>query len=325
MNVRSGLPVDLFVRRKAVVLSILVWAGPAAAEGDANKEDAVAEEKKADEDEKKKDVKEKPKEDDSHEGWWKYCSYPGPPGEDGKAWAKIATGCSVSGLRIAFTGLDIPNQGIDAGVMFHGQGEEFVRWGIVSVHGSHRSGIGGGGAGFEGELGGSLTLGIRAPVGRRHGPFIRAGIAGHLLGNDLFYSSLLELPRGEMGYQYMSGITVLEAAVTTGFAIDGRYGQRIPPTIGYSPLTPLSGFAFGGYLAVQLPHMRLGVGVQGVPASEGAPRNVYTGQAIACAVGFVLALCFDMRTMSEDGLAPFGHPAHATYYGGITFGFSRER
>lgn len=311
-----------------VVLSVLAWSGPAWAGDDTKNEEIVAEEKKADEDEKKKNEKDdkekdgdKEKKDDAHEGWWKNCS----SGDDGNAWAKIATGCSVSGLRIAFTGLDLPNRGITVGVMFHGQGEEFIRWGLASVHASHRSGLGGGGSGFEGELGGSLTFGIRAPVGLRHGPFVRAGIAGHLLGNDLFYSSLLELPRGEIGYQYMSGITVLEAAATTGLAIDGRYGQRIPPTVGFSPLTPLSGFALGGYLAVQVPHMRLGIGVQGVPASEGAPRNTYTGQATACAVWFVFALCFDIRTMSEDGLAPFGHPARATYYGGITFGFSRER
>lgn len=276
-----------------------------------------------------KEKTEKKEKGDDHEGSWKSCK----DGEDGKPGAssleqgRLATGCSILGMRIAFTGLDtVPARGITVGAQVHDQGEEFERIGIASVHATHRSSVGGGGSGFEGELGGSLTVGVRAPVAKRHGPFVRGGVSGHLLGNDLFYASLIELPRGEIGYQYLRGVNVVEVAATMGYAIDGRYGQRNLTPLPYSPLLPLSGFAWGGYVAAQVPHLRLGVGVEVVPEQDGLKGQVYTGTANACAFGFIFALCFDVRTMSEDGLGAFTSSSRLrTFYGGLTLGLSGQR
>ena len=93
--------------------------------------------------------------------------------------------------------------------MASSEGEEFNRRGLFSTHGMHRLAIGGGGAGFEGTLQGSLAGGFRFPVGERHGPVIRAGIFGYLRGNDAFYASLLDLPQVQVGYQYLHGRTVI--------------------------------------------------------------------------------------------------------------------
>lgn len=238
---------------------------------------------------------------------------------------RLATGCSgVIGLRIPVTGLDAPNTGVWVGASIHSQGEEYVRRDILSVRALHHMGLGGGGAGFEGVLDGSLAIGGRVPLGAKHGPVARVGVAGHVLGNDLFYSSLIELPQGQIAYQYMSGITVVEVGGTLGLVLDGRYGQRYLAPPGISPHTALGGLELGGYAALQASHFRLGVQAQRVPIRE-APGNLYGAQGSFCGIGFFMAMCLDVRVTSQDGLGPFGAPSRATYYGGITFGFSRER
>ena len=263
----------------------------------------------------------KKEEKTDREGTFKSCT----EGEDTKVAARLATGCSMIGLRFVFTGLDVPARGITAGVAFHTQGEDFDRWNILSVHATHRTTLGGGGSGFEGELSGSVTVGVRAPLAKHHGPFVRGGVSGHVLGNDLFYGSLIEFPRGEVGYQFMSGITVVEAGMTFGYAIDGRYGQRNLVPLPYSPLSPTSGFAWGGYVALQAPHMQLGVSLEGVPMSEGASGTIMNGLASACAYGYIFALCFDVRILSQDGLGPFGNSIRSTYWGGVTLGFTGKK
>jgi hypothetical protein len=306
---------------------LISFLAPAAwADDDEQKDEDKKEDDKKDDDKKsaedkdkeEKEKKEKEKKEEDKE-WKRSCA------NDDETTVKLhaATGCSVIGLRIAFTSMDVPNTGLNAGVMFAGQGEDYGRWSLFSVRATHKDGIGGGGAGFEGELGGTLTVGIRVPFSRKQGPIARVGVAGHILGNDLFYSSRIELPRSELGYQYMSGVVVVEAGATMGYVIDGRYGQRVPPhTDGTSPHTPIAGFELGGYLSVQVPHVRLGVSLENVPMTEGFKGNILMGQASACLVGFVFAFCGDMRTLGQDGL--FGSALRSTYYGGLTFGFTSK-
>jgi hypothetical protein len=196
-----------------------------------------------------------------------------------------------------------------------GQDQKY-RW--PSVRTTYQFGLGGGGSGFEGEYGGSFTGGVRIPLGRRHGPIARVGFGGHVLGNDRFYSSRIEVPRFELGYQILSGMVFVEAAGTTGYVIDGRYGQRIPPRIdGQSPHTPLAGFEIGAYLSVHVPYVRLGVSLERVPITDGSSGSVLLGQANAC-VGYGFAVCGDVRAFGQDGI--FG-AARSTYYGGITVGW----
>jgi hypothetical protein len=242
---------------------------------------------------------------------------------------RLATGCSgVFGVRVPVTSADLPRTGVWVGFGLHAEGEEYLRRGLFSVRGTHRLALAGGGAGFEGTLGGGLAVGARLPFGERHGPVVRLGVTGHVMGNDVFYSSLIEAPQGQVGYQYMRGITVIELGATGGYAIDGRYGQRLYANVllPVSPLRPLGeGLAFGGYLAVQVPHFRLGVSGEGVPTREGLSGGSYWAQGTLCGMGFLGAICADFRVMANGGLGPFGTPTEATYYGGITFGVSRER
>lgn len=252
--------------------------------------------------------------------WWKSCT----EHDETTNFTRIATGCSVFGLRIALTGQDIQRPTTFT-VGAHAQGEEIGRMNALSIRRTSRMGIGGGGSGFDGELAGSLTVGARAPIAKSHGPFVRGGIAGQILGNDRFYASLLELPRAELGWQYMSGITVVEGGATAGLALDGRYGIRSAIPQPESPLVPLFGVAWGGYVTLQVPHLRMGVSAEAIPKGDQRSGLVVMGLAHACAVGFLLAACFDVRVMSEDGLAPFGDAKHATYYAGMTLGFSSGR
>lgn len=327
MNPKVGYFVKHLMRITPFLHVLVLVLGTTPAWADDDDDDADKKEEKKDGDEKEKDKdKEKDndkdkdkdkKKDDENNAWKRSCA------DEDETTVKLHTslGCSVAGLRIAFTGMDVPNTSPRAGVMFYGQGEEFGRWSILSVRATHRDGIGGGGSGFEGELGGTLTVGVRIPFSRKQGPIARVGVAGHVLGNELFYSSRIELPRSELGYQYISGVVVLEAGATLGYVIDGRYGQRLPArTDGISPHTPLAGLEVGGYLSAQVPHVRLGVAMESVPMVEGYKGNVLMGTATACLVGFVFALCGDMRTLGQDGL--FGSATRATYYGGITFGFT---
>jgi hypothetical protein len=242
---------------------------------------------------------------------------------------RLATGCSgVMGIRVPITGTDIPNTGVWVGFGIQSEGEEYLRRGFFSVRGTHRMGLAGGGAGFEGTLDGSLAVGARIPFGDRHGPVVRIGVQGHIMGSDIFYSSLIEAPQGQLGYQYMRGITVLEAGATLGYAIDGRYGHRLLALtiLPNSPHVPLGeGLAYGGYVAIQVPHFRMGIRGEGVPTREGVSGGSYMAQGTLCGMGIFAAICADIRAMSNNGLGPLGSPTEATYYGGLTFGVSRER
>jgi hypothetical protein len=90
--------------------------------------------------------------------------------------------------------------------------------------------IGGGSAGFEGGLGGTLGAGLRAPFGRRHGLVARLGLEGYLLGNDRFYTSMLELPQGQLGYQVLTSSLLIELSGTLGPVLTGRYRASGAPT-----------------------------------------------------------------------------------------------
>jgi len=297
---------------------VLVPPPPPPADGTAIAVDATAAKQDAKDAAKKDDKKEEPKKDAFG---FKRCA----PQDSDAEFPRTATGCSgVIGLRVTVTGLDAPNTGAWVGAALYVQGEEYVRRDVFSVRTTSAMGLGGGGAGFEGVLDGSVAFGGRVPIAQKHGPVARVGIAGHVIGNDLFYSSLIELPQGQLAYQYMSGVTVVELGATIGLALDGRYGQRWMATPGVSPHTALGGLEVGGYAALQARHFRLGVQAQRVPIRE-APGNVYMGKADFCAVGWFMATCLDVRVTSQDGLGLIGDPTRATYYGGVTFGFSRER
>lgn len=83
--------------------------------------------------------------------------------------------------------------------------------------------IGGGGTGFDGRLFVDTAAGVRWSVRPEHGPIARLAARGWLEGNDRFYSSLIELPSMELGYQWLERAFMLEAAGRAGVSLVGRF------------------------------------------------------------------------------------------------------
>jgi hypothetical protein len=243
------------------------------------------------------------------------------PDADGPYFA--STGCSgVFGLR----GSAVDTRGAPAeqgtGLMVSAEGEEFVRRGLFSFHGSHRLAIGGGGAGFEGTLQGGMAGGFRIPVGERHGPVFRAGGFGYLRGNDAFYGSLLELPQLQIGYQYLKGATVFELGVTGGAVLTGRFrgGEAATRILG-------AGLEVGAYAAMHIPWFRIGVSGMRLPTNDAVATPVRTVEGTACVIASPFAICGDARVAIADAIVESGAPPTEvrSTYGGVAFGWTTER
>jgi hypothetical protein len=236
---------------------------------------------------------------------------------------RTSTGCSgVFGVRGSGVTVHGARAGTGAGVTASEDGEELVRRGIWSAHGLHRLAIGGGGAGFEGTLEGSMAGGFRIPVGERHGPVVRAGVQGYLRGNDAYFGSLLELPQLQLGYQYMRGTTVFEIAVTSGVVLTGRerVGDAERRVLG-------NGLEAGGYVVVQGPWLRLGMRAMRLPTHDALGPDVAVTETTLCVIRTPIAICADGRAAFTQAIpSPAATPiATRSFYGGLTLGLSRER
>ena len=236
---------------------------------------------------------------------------------------RLSTGCSgVYGFRGSVVHVNGATAGTGAGVMATTQGEEYVRAGILSARGLHRLSIGGGGAGFEGAAMGSVALGFRAPFGEHHGPVIRAGLVGEVLGNDALYDSRFEAPQLQLGYQYTRGITVFELGATTGIVITGRHraGDSSTRRMG-------DDFEVGTYAAMQIPWLRLGASAVRLPTHDAIHTPVSIVDGTICVIAVPFAICGDARASRADAFTAPGAPATEvrSLYAGITLGFTRER
>jgi hypothetical protein len=226
------------------------------------------------------------------------------------------------GIRGSMTRLDGVNASNASGLMLWAEGEEYVRRGIWSSRSLHKFGIGGGSGGFEGTLFGNFAGGVRIPVGKHHGPVLRAGLVGYLRGNDAFYDSLLEVPQLQLGYQYLRRSTVIELGATSGAVLVGRsrIGEATRRVLG-------AGIEIGAYGAVQLPWGRLGINLTRLPTDDALSAPVDVAEGTLCARVAPLALCADARaTFTEAVVAP-GAPASEvrSLYAGLSVGFTRER
>lgn len=158
--------------------------------------------------------------------------------------------------------------------------------------------LGGGNSGFEWDLGGIWMFGGRLSVGQgRHGgPFARLGLDANLGGNSDYYHSHLELPRFELGYQFIKTDSLfVEAAGRGGLTLVGR--RRIfddTRDIGFS-------LDAGGFLTLQMQSLRANVDLLRIYEDEHAPKTpIDRGQLDLCGLLGGLALCFTASVDRSD-------------------------
>ena len=202
---------------------------------------------------------------------------------------------SISGIRGSFTNVAVAGRRGDSaiGVALAGAVDTYALDG--TTHGAMYFVLGGGQAGFEGALAGTVDFGYRLPIAEDHGPFGRIGFDGRLQGNDLYYFSILELPRGSVGYQYLKGKTVVELGARGGAVLAGLYdpaddGRR-----------KLNGFEWGAFAAAQAEFFRLDVSAMRIEARKtlnGTPVDV--GRASLCGVKGKAGACFDAMLFRGD-------------------------
>jgi hypothetical protein len=213
----------------------------------------------------------------------------------------------VVGLRGSYTRVRASIAGASGnddgwGMTFAGSSVDYTtRYGIAR-HGSAFWAIGGGSGGFEGALGAKLAVGWRLPAGEDQGPVLRIGMQGWLQGNDLLYSSLLELPLGQLGWQFTRGKTVIEVGVQAGPVLTGRYsvGDDASRKLGSS----FEGTVYG---ALHFEHLRVDASFMRIETKhpvtdERAPIDF--ARATLCALGSPIGVCGDVWSYSGLVRAP---------------------
>lgn len=184
--------------------------------------------------------------------------------------------------------------------------------------------LGGGSGGFEGQFGGSVAVGGAWLVDGAHGPFVRVGVQGYLLGNDSFFQSTILFPQGQLGWHIGSrdGF-LLEIGGNVAPMLDGRFdvGDEGRRRLGSSSAYGLYGDLFVGPLSgtIGWRHEKA-VSLPGTSVNELAGHMCLATGREKKKNGF--ALCFDGRYTTGD--VAYGDPlrtstANAAYFG-ITLG-----
>jgi hypothetical protein len=253
--------------------------------------------------------------DEDHDTRILKCNDPEPEGK-----VRVSTGCEgVLGVRGSIVGISGGAQSTQlTGLEFSIDSEEYWHKHLYSGVWQERAAIGGGGAGLEGALFGNAGIGFRIPVEAEQGPVVRAAAEGYLFGNNAFYSSLIELPQLQLGWQWSTGHAVAEIAGTAGVVLTGRFraGDAATREMG-------TGGAYGGHLSVQVPWIRVSAMFERLPSEDGlAPVDM--GMATLCAVASPVAICADGLVEQSNALVAGGDPFVRAAYGGITLGFTGE-
>jgi hypothetical protein len=165
----------------------------------------------------------------------------------------------------------------------------------------------------------ALTVGLRGYFGDDHGPFARMGLAYQIMGNNKFYRSYVELPRGEVGYQLLTSGALVEVSGRAGLVLGGRYytGDHAQRRID-------SELEWGGSATVQLDPLRLHASAMRIEAHQtgpGTPIDQLDG-AVCLNPWKGLLLCGHGSYHRGDVELPGGRfqESTATYLGG-TLGY----
>jgi hypothetical protein len=124
------------------------------------------------------------------------------------------------GLRTAVTTTEQREPGV--GVSVAERAHATMNLGKITARYADRLGIGWGSAGLEGMAFIDATVGVRPAVGVRHGPVLRLGLQAGIERNTLSYTSLLQAPQLELGYQWLPLTGQLELVAQAGYMISGR-------------------------------------------------------------------------------------------------------
>ena len=237
---------------------------------------------------------------------------------------------AVLGIRGSLMHVSGPQDATTAGAMFFLGSELYRTEGLLSLRSNAIAALGGGNGGVEGALGFGGTIGIRAPVTANQGPVARVGLDMDLLGNEQFYFSHIELPLGEIGYQYSNGATILEIGARGAPLLTGRYntGDSFRRELGTS-------FEWGGYIGAHASIGRLDASFTRIEARSTPPDTpVDVARGSACVyAGKWVAICADAMVIHGDEQPPLAVPTAppgatvsssttaTSFYGGATLGF----
>lgn len=203
----------------------------------------------------------------------------------------------VFGARASETRVDIGGASRDAfGVLVAFEHHGYATLWNLTTRSSDFGLIGGGSGGFEGGIGGDFAFGWRAPFGALHGPFARIGLRGHLLGNDDLYTSILELPVGQLGYQVLDGTDLLvEIAAEAAPVLAGRYnaGDARPRKLGGS-------LDWGAHAGARYSVLHLEASYAHIADSDSALGPLQILGGTLCGEAAPVALCLDGRYLTGE-------------------------
>ena len=224
----------------------------------------------------------------------------------------------IGGLRVSFSRVSgTPSDGSGVSLTFAGNAEDYTTGAQVSTRSSVFWAIGGGSQNFEGALGAKLTGGWRIPLDLHQGPVIRLGFGGYLQGNSLLYTSMLQLPVLEVGYQYQLGYTLFEIGVDVSPVLAGRYDP------GDSSRRLGRNFESSVYGAIHFAHVRFDGSLQrifGSASGNGTPVDV--ARATLCTYPAPVGVCADLWAYRGDVLGATGWATARSGVLGLSIGYS---
>jgi hypothetical protein len=164
-----------------------------------------------------------------------------------------------------------------------------------------RAHLGGGGAGLDGKLHVESAVGVRGAFSRHHGPLLRLGARGWLEGNDRFYSSLIELPSVQAGYQLFRRAVLFELAAQGGVALVGRFNVEDAPSRALG-----QAWTYGGHGALHWRRVLLNATWSRIEAGS---RPVSVLRVQLCGAAYWLLLCTELDRFAgvgrvRDGASP---------------------
>lgn len=220
-----------------------------------------------------------------------------PPCDDRRPFRRCPGGTvrldviNVFGLRGSLTRVE-EHEAV-AGAQLGGVGVAYDTRGAATIRLAHLAFIGGGTGGVEGGIGIAYAMGALGALGRGHGPFARLGGRAFLLGNDELYSSHVELPELQLGYQLLRHRLHLELAGRAGAVLIGRYN----PDDARRPLG--KAFEWGGLASLRVDAVHLDLEWMRIEARASAPDTpVDVLSGMLCGAAFPIGVCLDLRRYS---------------------------